>query len=108
MQRDLTWNEKQYAMNSDLEHESAPNVFSTSLPAQTSETFDSETSAVVDSAFDESCRPKSASVASGSWSTHLLQPWRAAYVAFFAIVLACLAAAAAVVSTDMPLSLGGF
>ena len=95
-------------MNPDLEHESASNVFSTSLPAQISETFDSESSAVVDSAFDESCRLKSASVASGSWSAHLLQTWRAAYIAFLAVVLACLAAAAAVVSTDMPLSLGGF
>ena len=95
-------------MNPDLEPDSASNVFSTSLPAQTSETFDSETSAVVDSAFGASCRLKLASAPSDSWSAPLLRSWRAAYIAFFAIVLACLAAAAAVVSTDMPLLLGGF
>lgn len=34
--------------------------------------------------------------------------WKSAYVAFFATVFACLAAAATVASNDMPLLLGGF
>ena len=34
--------------------------------------------------------------------------WKSAYVAFFATVFACVAAAATVASNDMPLLLGGF
>lgn len=40
--------------------------------------------------------------------TRTLHPRPAAYIAFFVTVFACMAAAATVASTDVPLFLGGF
>ncbi|MEO6321562.1 MAG: hypothetical protein ABIR56_12885 [Polaromonas sp.] len=98
------------AMNPKRVTASAPEVDSTSLSAQSAQSASNETMAndgyaaapVFVSGLNLTHRATS--------RRHFQGPlrWKSAYVAFFATVFACVAAAATVASNDMPLLLGGF
>lgn len=82
---------------------SAPELSSMSLPAQRSgEKTDREDGS------GSTYRRESPRLASRSRQSGKLHPRRAACLAFFATVFACMAAVAAVASNDVSLVLGGF
>lgn len=97
------------AMNPKLTNASVPHADFMRLPSSSAQ------SARNDSAASHSADARSVSAAGmkrayrATGMQHLPSPlgWKSAYLAFLAIVFACLAAAAAVAHHDMPLLIGG-
>ncbi|MEO6320823.1 MAG: hypothetical protein ABIR56_09085, partial [Polaromonas sp.] len=101
------------AMNPKPEHALVPEVDCTNLSSQSSESAQSASNETM----ANDGYAAAPVFASGLKLTHRARGlrhfpsplrWKSAYVAFFATVFACVAAAATVASNDMPLLLGGF
>lgn len=97
-------------MNPKLVNASVPEVDSTSLSSQGAESASHESMANGGFAAGPAFAFGLNLTHRATGLRHFQSPprWKSAYVAFFATVFACVAAAATVASNDMPLLLGGF